>query len=81
MSPGQMMVSPAQVRTVGQGVFQSLPGGAGDGDETTASVHADFRSGWRSKRCEGDRTVQEIAARHEIHPRRVAFGAESAHLR
>ena len=29
------------------------------------------RNGWRSRRCGGDRTVQVIVAKHEVHPNQV----------
>ena len=42
---------------------------------------ADFRKWVALEALRGNRTVQEIAARHEVHPGGVGFGAESANLR
>ena len=41
---------------------------------------ADFKKRVALEALRGDRTVQEIAARHEVHPRGVGFGPNSALL-
>ena len=59
--------------------FQRAFGRHWDGDETTASVHGRLQeAGGALEALRGHRTVQEIAARHEVHPRGVGFGANPA---
>ena len=50
---------------------------AGDGDETTP-IHSAFKAKVATEALRGDRTIQAIAGKHEVHPNQVRLEAASA---